>query len=158
MKRFVKYYFIIIILIFLNSCINKDLKSFSSYEDFNGQGMVPYREYMFFPFKEMEKYKDTENFSISIEVRYSDKCNIRYLPLKVEYSSLERDTIDTSLINIPLFDANGQNTGKGNYGIFDYRVNVLPHQKPEEGFFMALSTEERNTNGILALGVICQQE
>lgn len=150
--------FFIFGLTVLTSCIkNKDYKE-GSYFVFDEKGMFPYREYTFYPFEKFEGSSPKNVFSIFISLRYTDSCNLKFLPLKIEYASLVKDSIIEKNINIPLYDDNGLFKGKGNLGIYESEISLIKKQHFEEGFFISISTPETNTEGIISLGIINKKE
>lgn len=140
------------VLIFI-SCVKKSEFIDSSYYDFGEKGMIPDREYIFYPFEKTKEVIDKE-LTFYITVRFSDRCGLKSIPLSVEYGSLDDDQINNSEFTIPLFDDYGNSKGKGNWGIYEVELPFLKDKKYEEGFFISLSTQEKDTHGILSLGII----
>lgn len=116
--------------------------------------MTPKAEYIFHP---MDDVKNDSLLNIYIAVRYSDLSTLKYLPLDMEFASLDNDSIKNLKIKVPMFDDKNSNEGKGSFGIYETRCLSLQTKK-EEGFYISLSTPETDTRGILSLGVICESQ
>lgn len=114
--------------------------------------MKPGLEYMFYPFEELKDSVAVINIDLSL--RYSDLCELKSLPLLVEYASLENDSIRQMTIQLPLFNDEGELDGKGNFGVYEKKLSLFKNLKREEGFFISVSTPEIKTNGILSLGIV----
>ena len=132
--------------------IDKD-SIFSSYVDFGAGKMMPDEDYLFDFFDSIPDVKKLKDVSVEVSVRYTDRCKIKSLPLNVETASLYSDSIELRQIDIPLFNENDEFQGQGNFGIFE--TNYTLSQLPEipEGFFVDISTPEKNTRGIISLGI-----
>lgn len=147
----------IIILIALSSCIkNSEIKE-ATFVNFGENGLQPNEQFTFYPFEKIKHPNSKDDYSISISIRYLDICELKYLPLKIEYASLENDSIIEKKIIIPLFDNNGIYKGKGNLGLYESETDILSSQPFENGFFVSITSPEVKTQGILSLGVISKR-
>lgn len=133
---------------------NMNIKSTEFY-DFTQEGMVPKLEYIFYPFKECEDSASVD-YDLYLLLRYSDNCNLKELPLNIEYSSLSEDSVKNMHLKLDLFDRDDKKNGKGNFGIFETECLLLKNQKYQEGFFISVSTEELRTRGVLSMGVLTE--
>lgn len=160
MKRVINISFILLIpLLIHTSCKKSEDLEESCFYDFDREGMKPDLQYIFNPFKDFQdslKINEKEIYSIDLIIRYSELCELRKIPLDVEYASLDNDSLKTKRIEISLYDESDYIEGKGNYGIYDVTVPFLKHQVVEKGFYISISTPEKSTHGILSLGIICK--
>lgn len=116
--------------------------------------------YEFMPFDSL-LYKDSLlkfDYNLFLIVRYTEKCRLKNLPLNIEYASLNRDSVISLNINIPLYNSNGRPVGYGNYGLYETSYALLEKINPEEGFYIAVKTHEENTPGINSLGIVCRKQ
>lgn len=158
MKRINTSYllFFIISNVIFSSCIDINIRE-STYVDFNGKGMTTHEEYTFYPFDDIDSKYSKGLFDLYVSLRYTEACKLNYLPLKIEFASLEKDSIKEKSLNIPLFDDRGNYKGRGNLGIYESEV-ILENKQPfEEGFFISISTSETDTEGIISLGIISKK-
>lgn len=118
--------------------------------------MKPDTEYIFYPFENMTANDSISNYEIILSLRITDQCLIKNFPLNIEFASLQNDSIQNKKLNFSLFNEENQKIGKGNFGIYQYKKTLIDKIKPEEGFFITLSTPEQNTQGIISLGIECQ--
>ena len=119
--------------------------------------MTTHEEYTFYPFDEIDSKYSKGLFDLYVSLRYTEACKLNYLPLKIEFASLEKDSIKEKSLNIPLFDDRGNYKGRGNLGIYESEV-ILENKQPfEEGFFISISTTETDTEGIISLGIISKK-
>lgn len=127
-----------------------------SFHNFGPNGMMPDEEYIFSPFENLD-YDSLiiSKYDISLIIRYSDKCRIKQLPLKIESSSFNFDTIYNSEISAILFDDKNKNSGKGGLGSYETIIPFRDNESFDKGLSLAISTPEKNAQGIIALGVIC---
>lgn len=151
------YYLISFLILFLGSCQDKTGVSFVEFYDFESEGLIPNKEYIFHPFQDT-LYLNTDKVDIFLAVRYNEDCKIESLPLFLEYASLESDSIKNQSINIQLFEEREEFPKKHKMGIYEKEITLLKDQKREEGFFLSLSTPEKNTRGINSVGIICKNK
>lgn len=139
-------------LVFL-SCGSKN----SEFYDYGSEGLQPEVEYIFYPFDSLHSHKaDLSSKELLLLIRYSELCDLKELPLSVEWSSLEQDSVRECKIKVPLFNQENTYIGKGNFGIFETTYPLMVIDKPQEGLYISLSTQEKETKGILSLGVTCK--
>lgn len=141
------------LLIFVSCKDISDVKE-SQFYNFEKSGMGENVEYLFNPFEGNFDNNIQNKYDIIIEVRYSDKCRLKSLPLNVELSSLKNDSIHQRKISIPLFDDKDNFQGKGHFGVFESNFELLKSHVIEEGLNICVSTPEVDSSGILALGVV----
>lgn len=126
----------------------------SFFYDFDQEGMKPDLEYIFYPFERIENISSDSIFSLTLSIRYSNILHLQRLPLNIEFASFENDSIRNIKINVPLFDDKDSYKGKGNFGLYESDYTFLHNQKFEDGFFVSVSTSEKETHGILSLGIV----
>ena len=122
--------------------------------DFGDSGMISHNFYNFIPFDNLEP-DSTGLYNIDIIIRYTDKCQLQYLPLKIECSSFKLDSISQFNLSVALFNDDNKNEGKGRFGFYE-SVTPLKIDVPfDEGLNIAVSTVEKDTQGIISLGLNC---
>lgn len=142
------------ILIFTFWACNSENNSTVEFINFGNSGMVAFQEYVFRPYDRFNTDTVAEFVkSISIIVRYSENCNIKSLPLKIEALYKADEPIITDTIKVDLFDNSGHKKGKGNFGIFQTRYLLKQNQPIDPLSFISISTSESATPGVIALGV-----
>lgn len=158
MKRIHNFSFPVLcfILSFLLSCEKSEDRKTTFFYDFDQEGMIPGFEYVFYPFEDSLELRNKNNNFLDLKIRYSDKCNIRTLPLNLEISSLQRDTLQTISIEVPLFNEEDSMEGKGNFGVYETSLPLLKNVPVEESFFVSVFTPETKTQGILSIGIVCK--
>lgn len=125
--------------------------------DFNETGMIPRKEYVYYPFENIKNDSlSSEKYDLTLVVRYSEFSVLKYLPLTIEYSSLNRDSIIETKLKIPLYLDDNNLVGHGGLGIFQTEMKILNNLKYENEFFISVSTLEEDSHGILSLGVVLQ--
>lgn len=127
------------------------------FQDLGASGLVPDKEYVFKPFEKSDKKNLNGTFKIDIAVRYNDKCTLETLPLNIEISSFNSDSISNLNLKIPLFDNKEEGSAKGSYGIYEAVVPLTADQNYDEGLTIALASPEKDSNGIIAIGIICDK-
>lgn len=146
---------------FLSACREKSDIIYSDFLNFDSKGMVVNYEYLFKP----EIYNDSIHrnsfssspYALSLIVRYNETCPLKYLPLKIEYGDLETDSVTLKKVEIPLFDNEDKNTGKGNFGLYQSEISINDNFFLKEGTFLSVATDEKDTHGISALGIIIKR-
>lgn len=146
--------FICATLILSIACSDKLQKNF--FYDLGEEGMIPDKQYLFSPFDSLFFDKDSF-YKIDLSIRYSDNCHIKKLPLEIEYSSLNKDSIYKKKFMVALFDDEDHFKGKGNFGVYEDIIPLLENQPAEEGFFISVSTPDKKTAGLISLGIICKK-
>ena len=136
------------------SCISSDKCEESEFVSFASEGMVSDKEYVFDDFSEL--YQLSGPFEISITLRFSEACALKYLPLQIELQA-NMDSISSYQLNIDFFDNIGHSLGKGNYGIYELVTPLTKISDIDECFFVSLKTYESNTKGIISAGVIVKK-
>ena len=158
MKNFALFIHLIFVSILFVACDRIQHSKISSFYEFADSEMVPGKEYLLCPFEENEAAKSDSLFSFKVSLRYSDKCRLKNFPVNVEISSLEADSIINMFLEIPLFDEAGVRYGKGNFGIYESDHVLFRRRKIEEGECFTVSTPEKNTAGIISIGIIAEIE
>lgn len=141
-------------VLYLGACRRDDNFIHSEFQDLSVSGLEADREYLFYPFNFLESSAKDSLFNIFADLRYTDRCSIQQLTLKMEYSSLSEDSIMAKNFTLNLFEDKEGAVKKGKYGIFEQKVLLLSNQKYEEGFFVSLSSKESIDQGIISLGII----
>ena len=129
---------------------------YSIFIDFSHRGMEPKMEYLFDSFGSLPGDSIGKNCCIDIAVRYSDMCNLKALPLNIEVIS-QTDSISNYKIDFPLFNTYDTKAGKGNFGIYEKKLPLFSKPISSQVLQIAISTNEKNTKGILSLGIICKK-
>ena len=138
----------------LISCVDPHKRE-SFFYDLGEEGLIKDHQYVFYPLSEFSDSLQNSFFKIDVSVRYKSSCRLKELPLKIEYSSLEADSVYDTKIQIPLFGDDDSLKGKGNYGLYDETVTLFKSHPFEEGFFISISSTEEDTHGIISLGIVC---
>lgn len=158
MKTVIRFVFIYSLIFLCSGCKDASEIKESVFYNFDDQGMKNNFEFIFQPFETIPSGSRNQIYDISIELRYSNKCILKSLPLNVEFASLESDTIFKQRIIIPLFDDEDNFQGKGNFGVFEANHILMKNQPFEDGFYINITTPEADTHGILALGVTLRNQ
>lgn len=151
----------LIILIFLTFLLNGACRETSinhkiDFIDFGHVGMIPSEQYIFQPFKEIENDSlNINKYDISIILRYTDKCSLKFLPLQIEASSYNYDSIYNYKLEAILFEDDTTFTSNKNYGLYETEILLLVAETYDEGLNLAISTYEKDTKGIISLGLNC---
>ena len=66
------------------------------------------------------------------------------------------DTIKNYEIKLNLFDDSGLTEGKGSYGIYESKYEMMSLDHIYKDFFLSVSTIEEKTQGLISLGVVCE--
>lgn len=148
--------FLLLLFVACFSCSDNKIPYNSEFYDFGHKGMEARKEYLFYPFKDQEDSTSKKSYNINLILRYSDKCEIKCLPLDVEAGSLWRDSLLHARIPVRLFDDEDNVAGKGNYGVFETEVPVLHTDSIMDGMYISISTLEKHTDGIVSLGIVTQ--
>ena len=157
-RTIVPDFFILVFLLLCVCCKGNIENRDAEFYDFGNEGMAQNLEYVFTPFKDSLILKANEEYKLEISVRYSSLCTLKKLPLHIEYSSLEHDVIHHKDVDIALFDDADNINGKGNFNIFETKFPLINNQKPEEGYFIAVSTPEKSSKGVVSLGIVTYPE
>lgn len=121
--------------------------------------MVPDYVYEFHPFEYIpDDSLENKRFDIGIIVRYSDKCEIKELPLRVEYMLNLQDSLVAVDKTTILFDDSDEKLGKGNYGIFETDFELVKDVVLDNNFMIYVSTPQQGATGIISLGVRHKQD
>lgn len=154
-KKTVKNFFIFLFLFaILLSCSDRSQSNNSKFYNFDHNGMLSDFEYLFAPVDTVSENLDKNSILPTLIIRFNDKCQIKKLPLSLEYSSMMADSIFKSEIEIPLFNDRGVIKGRGNFGIYEASIPLNLEINDPDGFYLTVSTPEKITEGILALGVM----
>lgn len=149
--------FIVILSLAFSACKNDKEISHADFIDLGHDGFIPEKEYLFYPF---ENFSDSlplsQTFNLYVCLRYTDKCRLNYLPLHIESTSLESDSIIEKVIDLQLFE-NNRVLGKGHYGIYEINCPFLEKIRSQKGFTVSIMTRQKDTQGILALGIITKE-
>lgn len=129
----------------------------SFYYNFDSQGMIKGKEYLFYPFAQINDSAGNI-YSVILELRYNDRCSIRELPITLETGSLNSDSIEKRIISVHLFDSIGNMYGNGNYGIYKTHYTLIDSVSKDESLFISLSTPEKNCGGLLSLGILTEEK
>lgn len=169
MKKLIAFLYCVSFMIVLASCQkaphkNKDLISAGFYE-LGDKGMVQNEEYVFYPFDSIPLFngnslfedEDKNLYSLDVDLRFTDRCKLKNLPLIIEYPDLTADSIVYSKIDINLFDDEDKFLGKGNLGIYEKQTPIIPRIPRDKLFFVSISTPLYNTEGIISLGLLIKQ-
>lgn len=143
--------------IFLFSCSTQPEQSRSSFIDFDDSGMLANKEYLFQPFDSISPSIANNLYDLYLELRYSNVCRIKQLPIDIEIGSVWDDSIINKKINLKLFDKDDNFQGKGNFGVYEISANIIDSIKIKDGFFISVSTPESNTKGIISLGTLIKK-
>lgn len=146
--------FLILLIFLMGSCYKNPILSHSFFYELGEEGLSQNQEYVFFPFEQMDKDTLGLKYDFFLIIRFSDRYKLKYLPLEIESSDLNCDTIIKEVINLNLFDNDNQLIGKGNFGIFERKILLKKKQLFDESAFVAISTKEKATEGILSLGLL----
>ena len=150
--------FLFVVFILSAAGCSRDFsKENASFVNFGGEGLEPGREIVFYPFRNTRLDSIDTRYDVDLVVRYVDKCSLKSLPINVETSSCNADSISNRHFTIDLFDDSGNYSGKGNFGFYEKVVPLLEAKSYDEGMLIAVSTTEENTRGIVSLGVVCNQ-
>lgn len=141
-------------LLFLFSCREKIGIQNIEFYDFGKKGMLKNVEYIFNPFNDSIVLKDDKDYKVALIIRYSDECQVKSLPLNIEYASLVNDSIKEKKIVLPLFDEQKYNNGKSNFGVYESEYLLFERQAPEDGFFISIVSPTSDIEGLLSLGII----
>ncbi|MCH5238769.1 MAG: hypothetical protein J1F38_00955 [Muribaculaceae bacterium] len=143
-----------LLLLAITSCNRTERSGNVVFLDLGSNGMTPHAEYVFENLGNLTP--DTlppMNYDLSLVVRYNENCVLQELPLKMETLLNLNDSLRSMDINLPLFSAEGENLGKGAYGVYQREVKLFSDVPLDENFFLSVSTEAENTVGILSLGL-----
>ncbi|MCH5227408.1 MAG: hypothetical protein J1F16_06305 [Muribaculaceae bacterium] len=149
--------FSILFSIAFSSCSLKEESIVSSdFVEFGHDGIVPDKEYVFYPFESVSDTVSSHTFAVSLIVRYTDLCKIKSLPLNIEKGSIWSDSISNFQVELPLFQLNDNSNGKGNFGLYQTLFPLFPSIQNEEGSFISISSSSKDTKGIISMGIITE--
>lgn len=158
----------------LSGCRDESQPQISQFYDFDGRGMIPDLEYVFSPFDSIgiveksrymgiNSYSDssyskppTGDYEVAISFRYNHKCDLKSLPLSFEWGSLGEDSIRHGDIFID-FPSPAEGRAKGNFGLYETNKTIIKKCRGEEGLYIAVSTPEKQTRGLVSMGVVCRK-
>lgn len=141
------------LLILLYSCGDTKIKGIQ-YQNFGTEGIVPEQDYVFYPFQNIDKPETNKPYEISLVIRISDLCRIKELPLNIETGSPLLDSIYSFNLKVNLYNDSDLMKGKGNMGISEISVPLFSEINFDSDRFISLSTPEKETKGIISLGII----
>lgn len=142
------------LLILTVSCEGNRQLNYSVFIDFPKEGMIPGKDYIFYPFENADSLDNNDLYQIDLEIRYNQRCKILNLPLIVEYASLTDDSVKTLNLLINLFEEKKEFKKKGNFAISTVSETLIPDTHYQEGLFISVKTEEKETSGILSIGTV----
>lgn len=149
----------LLLIVFLTSACQKENKLIGAqFIAFGEEGIQPDYDYIFHPIDTTEKKTSKDDADINLILRYNQVCNIRNIRFNIESSSLDMDSISKFEISVPLFDHNDEKAGKGGMGIYEIKYPLLKISLPQDGLYVGISTPEKNTRGILSLGVTVEEK
>lgn len=143
-------------LFFISGCKKTLIEDYSVFYDLGEEGMKPKMEYLFYPFKNIINDSIPKNLKVYLVTRYHENTPINYLPLELEYYDSNLDTIKNYEIKLNLFDDSGLTEGKGSYGIYESKYELMSLDHLYKDFFLSISTIEEKTQGLISLGVVCE--
>ena len=147
-----------VIVCLFSACKEKEVILNSEFYELNYEGLLSGKEYLFSPFNSLaDSSFDEKKFNICLVIRYSEICRLKNLPLRIECSSPLRDTISYQNLNLELFDNDDFPIGHGHYGIFELKKCLYRDMNPIENFALSVSSDLKETNGILSLGILCEE-
>lgn len=146
-------------LVLLGACTFNNPNVFSKFYDLGDEGMVPDFEYVFQPFKEAPSdFVDSlALFKVFLELRYNESCKITEIPFNIEYGAISSDSITSSLFVVPLFDSVFCDSNYAKYGLYDSKIQIINSIPFDRSLFIAISSSESLSKGIVSLGVICEK-
>ena len=147
-------FIIYIVLLFLISC---DRNAFvtSDYIEFDERGMIKDNDYIFYPFKN-SSVLDEDTLEVILSVRFDLECKISELPIKAEYLDSSIPEVIIKEIFFELFTENKpeHSPDKIDLGVYEEKKTIISNLVPDKDFFISLSTDQKDTKGILSIGVI----
>lgn len=159
MNQINKFFFSIavtILLLSFFSCV-RDSKIYNvSFYEFPASGLIPSKDYIFYPFENWNHDSINNIYNLFLVVRYTDQCKLKYLKLNVESSSFNYDSIHNEVVKIDLFDNDNHFCGKGGFGFYENSFPIIKNQPFDENLSIAVSSAEKDTKGIIALGLLCK--
>ena len=156
--KFCPGFIVFLILVLSYSCAKNKNELNGSFYDFNDKGIETAREYVFYPFMKMSRDSlEFNKYDLMMVVRYSDKCEVKELPVNIEISSYNKDSISFNRLSLVLFDDENLFLNKKGFGFYEVSFPVLENIPFDEGLTIAISTKEKETRGIVALGIIVTQ-
>lgn len=139
------------------SCKNPYEHQVMEFYDISDEGILPLKEFLFSPFKESDN-KTGKEYDLLLSLRFTDKCRIKELPLKIEYSSLEDDTITTFNYVVTLFDKKDKWDGSKSFGVYETVVPILTDVKSKEGFYLLVTPQNSMpVQGIISMGILSEK-
>ena len=142
-------------LFVFGGCSNKFNKEEAVFVDFGSNGMTPGYSYLLQP----ENLADSASskhatFNLSVLVRYTENCNLKELPLTLEFLPNIHDSIDNREIAVPLFDNTDNRFGSGNFTLYETEFPLAENISIDDSTYLTASTTEKDTQGIKAIGLI----
>lgn len=151
-----KVFIISILLYFLVSsisCQKSDNIHSNIFIDFGKEGLIQNKEYAIQSSLDSVLFSKKNHSSINLVVRYTDSCKIKTLPLQVETILSSDDSIKNFKVELELFDDYGKNKGSGNFGIYEIKYPLIENNRIDHEFKISIMTEEKQTEGIISLGI-----
>lgn len=137
------------------ACSRIEKVEYSRFYDFGRRGWDPVECLEFNPWPADSVMHPGDKFDIILCVRYSGKCRLRELPLRIEQVSLSQAP-DTLSLSIPLFTSSGARRGKGPYTVYEITDTIVRSVSLSEGYTLTLFNplDARATAGITNIGLI----
>ena len=128
---------------------------YSKFYDFGSDGWNPAECLEFNPWPADSVMNVGDKYDLILSLRYSGKCRLSRLPIRIEQVSLSLSP-DTTFLEIPLTTEKGTRRGKGSYTIYEVSDTIARNITLTEGYTITLFNplDAQSTSGITNIGLI----
>ena len=128
------------------------------YIDFEEEGMICNYAYCFDSIISNDwMKKDLGKVEISVNVRYTEAFPFLKLPLNIEETSLNSDSIHNYFFEIPLFNSSGYPINNKKHGLYEVTHVVSSNIEVDSTYTIWISTPLEHSEGIKSLGVFIRE-
>ena len=124
-----------------------------SFVEFNSSGMEKDHEYCFDGFYAYVNDSLGNEKNVYINIRYTLDFPFRYLPLRIEETSSESDSVISTFIEIPLFDSKGNPLERNLHSLYETEFLLHKDMPIDSVYSIWISTPLEDTGGLKSLGV-----
>lgn len=144
-----------IFISFSPACTEINNVEYSKFYDFGNKGWSPDECLEYMPWPGDSVVDGGRRYDLVLCLRYSAKCKLSRLPIRMEQVSLSMSP-DTTLLEIPLITEAGYRRGKGSYTIYEISDTIARNIALSDGYTVTLfnSLDAVATEGITNIGII----
>ena len=147
-------------IVMMPGCSYINMADYSGFTNIPPEGMPTGWEYEFSPEASDSTISLKGRYDLAIAVRYTNHCPSASVIFNIEELSLVHEKPDSTVVEIPLFDIEGQAIGQSRFGVNETLYILRKGFTPPEGYVLSLSSPlpSEATTGIKAVGIVLVNE